>query len=169
MSLIEVNVIGAKTAKALVEFIEYRFAGEATAVGLVAHDAMGLGGDDHGFAAGICLEEAADDLFAGARRVYVGGVKKIDAKFKRLAKQGLALFFVESPGVAARLDLAGRRRAVGHAAKADTGDFEASLAEIDVVHFFSRESSVLRATVIGRDSRGQSCRSNYAFSGDPTP
>jgi len=55
VGLEEVNVLGAKTTKALVEFMKYRFAGEAPSIRLIAHDAVGLGGNDDGFPAGVCF------------------------------------------------------------------------------------------------------------------
>ena len=69
-----------------------------------------------------------------AARVDVGGVEEVDAEIEGLPEEGLALLFVEGPGVAAGRK--GRRGgyAVGHAAEADAGDFQAGLAEIDVVH-----------------------------------
>src|SRR5580700_582611 len=135
--LIEIDVIGAKTAKTLVEFVENGFAGEAPAVRLVAHDALGFGGDDNGFPACVCFEETAKHLLTGTARINVGGVKKIDAKFERLAKKGLAFSFVESPSMAAGFDFPRGRRTVGHAAKTDARNLEASLAKIEVVHLFS--------------------------------
>ncbi len=46
VDLVEVDVVGAEAAEALVEFEEYLFAGETFAVGIVAHDSIELGGDD---------------------------------------------------------------------------------------------------------------------------
>src|SRR5580704_4640723 len=135
--LIEIDVIGAKTAKTLVQFVENGFAREAPAVRLLAHDALGLCGDDNGFPTYVCFEETAKHLLTGTPRINVGSVKKIDAKFERLTKKGLAFFFVESPSMAAGLDFAGGGRTVGHAAKTDARDLEASLAKIEVVHLFS--------------------------------
>src|SRR6185437_3235954 len=69
VDLVEVDVVGAETAEALVQFKQNGFAGEAAAVGLAAHFAMDLGGDDDGFAAGVGLEKFADDAFAVAAGV----------------------------------------------------------------------------------------------------
>ena len=110
VNLVEVDVVGLEAAQALVELEEDRFAREAAAVGLVAHDAVDLGGDDDGFAAGVGLEEAAEDLFAVAAGVDVGGVEEIDAEIEGLAEEGLAFVFVERPGVAAGPERAGGRR-----------------------------------------------------------
>ena len=135
MDLVEVDVVGLEAAEALVDFEEDRFAGEAAAVGVVAHEAVDLGGEDDVFAFGVGLEEAADEFFAGAVGVDVGGVEEIDAEIEGLLEEGLAVVFVEGPGVAA--GSSGRwGDAVGHAAKTDAGDFKAGVAEIDVVHGF---------------------------------
>ena len=98
---------------------------------------MDLGGDDDGFAAGVGLQESPEHLLAVAARINIGRVKKIDPEIERLAKEGLAFLFAEGPGVAAGLEFACGRRSIGHAAKTDAGNFEAGLAEIDVVHYFS--------------------------------
>ena len=103
VNLVEIHIVGLQAAEALVEFIKDGFAGEASAVGFVAHDAVDLGGDDDGFAAGVGLQEAPEHLLAGAAGVDIGSVKEVDPEIKRLAKEGLALFFVQSPGMSARL------------------------------------------------------------------
>ena len=136
VDLVEVDVVGAEALEALVELEEDLFAGEALAVGVVAHDAVELGGDDGVFAFGVGFEEAAEELFAGAGGVDVGGVEEVDAEVEGLLEEGLAVGFAESPGVAAGTKRAGGWDAVGHAAEADAGDFEAGLAEIYVVHAF---------------------------------
>ena len=137
MNLVEVHIVGLQTAEALVEFEEDGFAGEAAAIGLVAHDAVDLGGDDHGFAAGVCFQESPEHLLAVAAGIDIGGVEEVDPEIERLAKKGLAFLFVKGPGVAAGLEFARGRRSVGHAAETDAGNFEAGLAEVDVVHYFS--------------------------------
>ena len=137
MNLVEVHIVGLQTAEALVEFEKDRLAGEAAAIGLVAHDAVELGGDDDGFAAGVCFQESPENVFAFAARIDIGGVKKIDPEFEGLAKEGLAFLFAKRPGVAAGFEFARGRRSIGHAAETDAGNFEAGLTEIDVVHYFS--------------------------------
>ena len=104
MDLVEVDVVGLQAAEALVEFVEDGFAREAAAVGFVAHHAVDLGGDDDGFAAGVGLEEAAENDFAVAAGVDIGGIEEVDAEVEGLAEEGLALLFVEGPGVAAGLE-----------------------------------------------------------------
>ena len=70
----------------------------------------------------------------GGSAVDVGGVEEIDAEFEGLLEEGLAVGFVKGPGVAAGAQGAGRGNAVGHASKADAGDFEASLSEVHKLH-----------------------------------
>src|SRR5579863_5992667 len=96
---------------------------------------MDLGGDDDGFAAGIGLEEFADDALAVAAGVDIGRIEKVDAEVEGLAQEGLALFFIERPEVASgfRFVRCGWA-AIGHAAEADAGDFHSCMAEIYVVH-----------------------------------
>ncbi len=83
MDLVEVDVVGAEAFEALVEFEEDFFAGEAFAVGAVAHEAVELGGDDGVFAFSVGFEEAAEELFAGASGVDIGGVEEVDAEIER--------------------------------------------------------------------------------------
>ena len=107
------------------------------AVGFVAHDAMELSGNDDGFAADVGLQEPSKHLFAGPGRIDISGVKEIDSEIKRLTKEGLALFFVQSPGMAARFSFTRSRLSIAHAAETNARNFEAGLAKIDVVHCFS--------------------------------
>ena len=80
------------------------------------------------------LEETADDDFAVAAGVDIGGVPEIDAEIEGLAEEGRTIGFVERPRLAAGKWFASSGRTVGHAAETDAGDFEAGVAEIEVVH-----------------------------------
>ena len=124
------------------------FAGQAAAIGLVAHDAVDLGGDDDGFAAGVGFQESPENAFAVTARINIGSVKKIDPKFEGLAQEGLAFLFAKGPGVAAGFEFACGRRAIGHAAETYAGNFEAGLTEIDVVHYFplAKNADCIRVT-----------------------
>ncbi len=129
------------------------FAGEAAAIGLVAHDPVNLGGDDDGLTAGTALEETPKHLFAGAAGVDVGGVEEVDSQIERLAQERLAVLLVEAPGMASRLGFAGSGRAIGHAAEANARDFEAGLAQICIVHFPLSDSAandVIRLNIMVR-------------------
>ncbi|HVN93040.1 MAG TPA: hypothetical protein VMT38_05065 [Terracidiphilus sp.] len=134
VNLVEVNVVGLEPAKALVDFEEDFLARKAFAVGLVAHHALQLGGDDDGLTARVRFQEAADDGFAFAAGINIGGVEEVDSKIEGLAKKRLAVGLVQCPFVTAgqRRSLGGA--AVGHAAEANAGNFQASAAKIDVIH-----------------------------------
>src|SRR5580704_17545175 len=138
MGLVEVDVVGLQAAEALVEFMEDGFARETAAVGFIAHDAVDLGGDDDGFAAGVGLEEVAQNDFAVAARIDIGCIEEVDAEVEGLAQEGPAFFLVHGPVMTAANGFAGSGRAIGHAAQADAGNLESGFAEIDVVHWFSR-------------------------------
>jgi hypothetical protein len=105
---------------------------EAGGVGVFAHGAVELGGDHHLVAPGKLAHRAAQELFAGAVGVDVGGVEEVDAGLEGLAVQRAAALFVHGPLVRAAL-----RVAVGHAAQAEAGDLQAGLAESCVFHAFS--------------------------------
>ena len=81
--------------------------------------------------AGQLLQQFADDLFARAVRINVGGVEEIDAGVERLFDEGPSLFFGQRPRVRTAVG-----QAVAHAAEADAGNFEATVAEAGVVHRF---------------------------------
>ena len=114
------------------------------AVGFVAHDAVNFGRDDHCLATCVCLEKPSEHFLAGAARVDIGRIEKIDPEIKCRTQQGLALVFVKGPRVPAPFDLPRGGRAVGHAAKTDAGNLEAGLAEIDVVHDSFRSGTIYR-------------------------
>jgi hypothetical protein len=134
VNLIEVDEVGLEALETLIQFKKNGFAGEAAAVGLLAHEALDFGGEDDGFAAGVGFEEAAENGLAVAAGVDVGGIEEIDAQIESLAEKGLAVGFIESPGLAAGQKFAGGWRTIGHAAETDAGDFESGVAEIDVIH-----------------------------------
>ncbi len=85
---------------------------------------------------------------AGAARINIGSVEKIDPKFEGLAQEGPAFLFAKGPGVAAGFEFACGRRSIGHAAETYAGNFEAGLTEIDVVHYFS--SAGMRQAISGQ-------------------
>ena len=137
MNLVEVHIVGLQTTEALVEFEKDGLPGQTAAIGLVSHGTVDLGGDDDGFAAGVCFQESPENDFAVAARINIGGVEKIDPKIEGLAQEGLAFLFAKDPWVAAGFGFACGRRSIGHAPKTYAGNFEAGLAETDVVHYSS--------------------------------
>jgi len=74
---------------------------KAAAIGIVAHDALNLGGDNDGFTAGMILQEPPQHFLAGSAGVNIGSVEEIDPEIERLTKivDGLTL-----PGFRRTLD-----------------------------------------------------------------
>jgi hypothetical protein len=99
--LVEVDIVHAKPAQAVVDFGEDRLARQPSAVGAGTHPAIDLGGDDHLVAAGEILDRAAENFLAAAERIAVGGVEEIDAGFERLLDERAAFFLAEAPGMVA--------------------------------------------------------------------
>ena len=137
MDLVEIDVVGAEPLQAGVDLGQDRLARQAGAVRPLAHAAVDLGRDHHLVAPREVEQRAADDLFAGAVRIDVGGVEEVDAEVERLLDERPARRLAERPRVVAALGLA-----VAHAAQADARDVEAGAAELDVVHGCSARSAV---------------------------
>src|SRR5580700_432013 len=78
--VVDVDVIDAEAAEALVAGLEKVMARGAEIVGAVAHGERGFRGDEHAIA--LAGDGFAEDFLGRAARVDVGGVKKIDAGFK---------------------------------------------------------------------------------------
>jgi hypothetical protein len=119
VDLVKVDVVGAKTLKAVFDLVEDVPAGVAALVGPLAHFHGDLGGDDEVVA--VALDGLAD---AGLRlpcAVDVGCVDEGDALFTG---------FVEDGGGSGGVDAA----AEVVAADADGGDLEAGGAEVAVSH-----------------------------------
>jgi hypothetical protein len=129
MRLIEVDVVGAQPAQAVVDLPHDRLAGQAAAIGPLAHRVEHLGGDDHVVAGREVADRSPEDFLAAAVGVAVGGVEEVDPELQRLADQRPAALLVESPRM-----LAAIRLAVGHATETQAGDFKAGRAKLDVFH-----------------------------------
>lgn len=80
VGLIQVDVVGTEALEARVDRGKDVFTAEAAVVGAGPHRVEDLGGDDDFVAARGFAEDLADDLFAGAVGVHLGGVEEIDAK-----------------------------------------------------------------------------------------
>src|SRR5579864_9064092 len=101
---------------------------QTSLVGVVAHWAEDLGCNyDTVARRAEVLERAAQNFFAYAVGIDIGGVEEIDAELEGAAQEGAALFFLEYPFPPAL-------RAIGHDAEADARDFDAGRSKIDVVH-----------------------------------
>jgi hypothetical protein len=129
MDLVEIDIVGAQALQAGVDLVEDGLARQAAAIGAGAHLHIDLGRQHDLLALGEIAQGAADDLLAGAVGVDVGGVDEIDAEFQCLLDERPTLLLIKGPEMGAAL-----RHAIGHAAEADAGNLEASLAEPDVVH-----------------------------------
>ena len=103
VDLVEIDVVHAEPAQAVVDLGHDRLARQAGAVRAGAHPAIDLGGDDDLVAAGEVLDRAAEDLLAVAERIAVRGVEEIDAGFERLLDERAAFFLAQAPGVVALL------------------------------------------------------------------
>ena len=138
VDLIEVDIVHAEPAQAVVDLGEDRLARQAGAIGAGTHPAVDLGRDHHLVAAGEILDRPAEDLLAGAERIAIRGVEEIDAGFERLLDERPALLLAEAPGMVAAI-----AAAIAHAAEADARDIEAGAAELGVFH---RVSEPVRAS-----------------------
>ncbi len=80
MDLIEVDVIRAQPAQAVVDGVHDVFAREALLIRIVAHGVEDFGGDHHTVPRWAkFLKTAAQDLFTHAQRIHVGRVEEVDA------------------------------------------------------------------------------------------
>ena len=129
MDLVEVDIIGAEPAQALIDLEQDVFAGQTGAIRAGAHSIKDLSGDDHFLASREIVERAAENLLALADRVAIGGIEEIDAGFKRLLDERAALFLAERPLVEATI-----AATVAHATKAEPGDIEPGAAQFGVSH-----------------------------------
>ncbi len=79
VDLVEIDIVGAEAAQAVVDLSKDRGAGQALAVRAGTHAAEYFG-REHSFLAGRqFLQQGASYLFAGALRVDIGRVEEIDA------------------------------------------------------------------------------------------
>ena len=129
VDLVEVDVVGAEAAEAVVDLGHDGLARQAHGVAALAHRAPELGGDDDLVAVGHVGQGPPDDLLAGAVGVDVGGVEEVDAGVEGLGDEGPAGLLVEAPLVGAAVG-----DAVAHAAEADLGDLEAGGTQSSVPH-----------------------------------
>ena len=76
MDLVEVDIIGAEPAQALIDLEEDVFAGQTGAIRTGAHSIKDLSGDDHFLASREIVERAAENLLALADPVAIGGIER---------------------------------------------------------------------------------------------
>ena len=94
MDLIEIDVIHPEPLQAMVDRGHDRLARKSAGVRFFAPCVEALGRDDQLIAFPHLPQKPADDLFARALGVSVGGVEKINSELERARDEGAALFFV---------------------------------------------------------------------------
>src|SRR5262249_50482559 len=129
MDLVEVDIIGAESAQALIDFEQDVLAGQTGAIGAGAHSVKDLGGNDHLLASREILERAAENLFALADGIAIRGIEEIDAGFQRLLNERAALFLAECPLVEAAI-----ATTIAHATKTEPRDIKPGAAHFGVLH-----------------------------------
>src|SRR4029079_14256006 len=129
MDLVEVDIIGLQTLQPVINLGEDGLARQTLAVWIGAHLSGDLRGEHDFVPLGEVLERAPGNLFADADGIDVGCIEEVDPRAERLLEEGAALFVAQNPGAVLIAGIA-----AGHAAEADARDFEAALAEIDVLH-----------------------------------
>ena len=83
MDLIEIDVVGAESRQRRVDRRHDVLARQPAIVGVVAHRIEHLGRDHDLVARGEVTQRAAEDLFADADGIHVGGVEEVDAELER--------------------------------------------------------------------------------------
>ena len=74
-------------------------------------------------------QSAAHDFLAGAIRVSIGGIEKVNSQFERAAQKGTAGLFIERPRMRAAT-----RYSVSHAAQAQPRDIQSGPAQFRILH-----------------------------------
>ncbi len=100
VDLVEVDVVDAQPAQAVVDLGQYGFARQTGAVRAGVHTAVDFCRQHDLVPLGVFPEDLADDLLAAAVRVNVGRVEEVDARIKGLADDGPGRVLVQAPGVA---------------------------------------------------------------------
>ncbi len=128
VNLVEVNIVCAQPAQAVVNGVHDMFARKPFLVGVVTHGKEHFG-CNHQLVARWpkVFQGAPQNLLTGADGIHVRGVKEIDAGFERLFDKRAALFLFQHP-------LAPLCCAVGHAAQTDARDFYAGRAKVGIFH-----------------------------------
>jgi hypothetical protein len=126
MELVEIDIIRAKALQAPIDGFHDVFARQAAIIWVAAHRIVELGGQ-HQLVARRIGQNPPDDFLAGAQRIHIGHVKKVDAVIEGLFNDRARCRLIQHPRRPAR-------RPKSHAAKTKPRDFEASLAQLDIIH-----------------------------------
>src|SRR5580658_5795963 len=126
--VVDVDVIDAEAAEAVVAGLEKVMARGAEIVGAIAHGERGFRGDQNAIA--LAGDGFAEDFLGRAARVDVGGVKKIDAGFKAYVHKASSFGDVAAaPGFE---EFGGPAEGAG--AEAENGNLEAGMAKLSEFH-----------------------------------
>ena len=92
VDLIEIDVIGSRAGAGCASIsVMIALRDRPRPFGILALRVIDLGGDDHLVAAGQLVQCPAQDLFAGAVGIGVGGVEEVDPQLERPGDEGAAL------------------------------------------------------------------------------
>jgi len=98
VDLVEIDIIEAEAAQAVVDGVHHMLAREADFVRARAHRAAQLCRNDDVFAVGAeVLQRAAEDFLRDAARIDIGGVEEIDAGLQGLLDEGARFLFFQHP------------------------------------------------------------------------
>ena len=120
---VQIDVVGAKTPERAVDFAKDRLAGEMALVKINLcrqHDLIALS---------QLFQRAGKVCFAGAERVGVGRIEKVDVQIERAPDDGFACVGVERP-----VEHFLRTIAKAHAADANAGDGQIGSAKFRILH-----------------------------------
>ena len=134
MDLVQVDVVGAEPAEALLDLVTDPAAGVALPVHAFAHLAVHLRREHHLVAP--AFERLADDLLRLALRVHVGGVDEVHAVVERVVNDA------HTVGV-----IAVAPEPEHHGAEALYGYLDAGLAERALLHHCSRRCCAKNASM----------------------
>ena len=117
MDLQQIDILHIQAAQAVINGAQDLRPGEAFRQ--IAYLMVNLGGNHHLLAAGKIAQRPANNLFAAAVGVAVGGIKEVNAAFEGVFDDRTAALFRQRPGVFTPV-----RFTKGHAAQAKTGNLK---------------------------------------------
>ena len=97
VDLVQVDPLQAQAAQAGFARLHNVLAGEANAVGSVAHRQPDLGGHHSLVARRVLANRLSCDFFADTQRIHVRRVKEVDSELDGAAKEGHRLVFLQHP------------------------------------------------------------------------
>ncbi len=97
MDLVEIHVICLQSLQAFIDLAQDRLARETSAIRIVTHFAMHLGGDDDLIPIREILQRASKNLLALANGINIGRIEEINPQLKRFLDDRPAILLVEHP------------------------------------------------------------------------